>query len=41
MDILMYDWTIYNQTIYNLENDYENQIYSIVPIVGIGKLPTR
>ena len=41
MDVLMYDWTIYDQTIYNLENDYENQIYSIVPIVGIGRLPTR
>lgn len=43
MDILMYDWTIYNLSIQkiDLEYDYENQIYSIVPIVGISRLPTR
>lgn len=42
MDVLMYDRTIYNLSIQkiDLEYDYENQIYSIVPIVGIGWLPT-
>ena len=38
MDVLIYNLSI--QKI-DLENDYENQIYSIVPIVGIGELPTR
>lgn len=43
MDILMYDWTIYNLSIQKIDlaYDYENQVYSIVPVVGIGRLPTR
>lgn len=42
MDVLMYNLTIYNLSIQkiDLENEYENQVYSIMPIVGIGKLPT-
>ena len=43
MDVLIYNMTIYNLSIQKiaLEYEYENQIYSIVPIVGIGRLPTR
>lgn len=43
MDVLMYNLTIYNLLIQkiDLEYDYENQIYSIMPIAGIGRLPTR
>lgn len=43
MDVLIYNLTIYNLSIQkiDLENEYENQVYSIMPIVGIGRLPTR
>lgn len=42
MDVLIYNLTIYNLSIQKiaLEYDYENQVYSIVPVVGIGWLPT-
>lgn len=42
MDVLIYNLTIYNLSIQkiDLEYEYENQVYSIVPIVGIGRLPT-
>ena len=43
MDVLIYNLTIYNLLIQkiDLEYKYENQVYSIVPVVAIGRLPTR